>query len=150
MTNAQHEHAENIISSHSRERWIRRKQELAVWVERDKLVKKPKQTVGWDDTAVDAELLPALQALRRAGIQTEFSCAGVSLLDEPFDHSLYAYVTCERTRRADQFVQHAIKQMRHRLLVTLEPANNRYDLSSFFIMHNRSFCLQLERAARQF
>ncbi|MCF2942958.1 hypothetical protein [Paenibacillus tarimensis] len=150
MTSTHHDHAEHTISSHSRERWIRRKQELAAWVERDKVVTRPKQTVGWDYTVVDAELFPALKALREAGIQTEFSCAGVSLLDDPHDHSLYAYITCKRTTRAEQFVQHAMNQMRHRLLVIYEPADNRYDLSSFFIMHNRSFCLQMERTARLF
>ena len=42
---------------------------------------------------VDEELYPILISLQQAGLETEFSCAGVSPLDEPVDHSLYAYLT---------------------------------------------------------
>ncbi|WP_202914510.1 hypothetical protein [Paenibacillus antri] len=40
----------------------------------------------------EEELLPSLQYIRSINVITEFSCAGVSLKDDPEDHSLYAYV----------------------------------------------------------
>ncbi|MUG70342.1 hypothetical protein [Paenibacillus validus] len=141
---------ETIISHHSQTQWQRREQELACWVQRAKPRKRPKQTVILGNTPVDAELLMALTLLKRTRIQTEFSCAGVSLLDEPEDHSLYAYITITGSATADRFVQLALTRMRHRLFVTWEPRRNRYDLSSFFIGHNRSFCLLMQRCAEIF
>ncbi|WKL02273.1 hypothetical protein Q0F98_39560 [Paenibacillus amylolyticus] len=75
---------------------------------------------------------------------------GVSPLDEPVDHSLYAYVTLIQSEVSDQFVHYALRRMRNRLLVTLEAEKGRYDLSSFFIGHNRSFCWWMEHCALQF
>ncbi|WP_442437009.1 hypothetical protein [Paenibacillus peoriae] len=40
--------------------------------------------------------------------------------------------------------------MRHRLLVVYELERNRYDLSSFFLGHNRSFCQLMEYCASTF
>ncbi|WP_346779405.1 hypothetical protein [Paenibacillus brevis] len=109
-----------------------------------------KQTLWLGNIEVDAEIFAALACLKRMHIQTEFSCAGVSPLDEAEDHSLYAYITMFRSEKADRFVQFAMHQMRHRLLVTFEPSRNRYDLSSFFIGHNRSFCLLMQRCSELF
>lgn len=144
------EETETVVSTHSECRWQRRKRELLHWCRRPKPSKRAKQTVVLGNVRIDAELLGALTLLKRLRIETEFSCAGVSLLDEPEDHSLYAYMTLPASERTERFVRFAMGRMKHRLLVTFEPSRNRYDLSSFFIGHNRSFCLLMERCARAF
>ncbi|MEK8128213.1 hypothetical protein WMW72_09885 [Paenibacillus filicis] len=141
---------EQVISIHTPEQWRRRERELVAWVQRPKHRRRSKQTAMLGNMHIDAELLDALARLKRLGIETEFSCAGVSPLDEPEDHSLYAYVTLIASERADRFVASAMAHMRHRLLVTWEPGRSRYDLSSFYIGHNRSFCLLLQRSAEWF
>ncbi|UQZ36999.1 hypothetical protein C2I18_27775 [Paenibacillus sp. PK3_47] len=141
---------EKIISNHSEQQWRRREKELTAWLQRSKQKQRPKQTAYVDNIEIDIELLGTLTLLRRMNIQTEFSCAGVSILDEPQDHSLYGYLTLIASSEADQFVKIAMQYMRHRLLVTYEPSRNRYDLSSFYIGHNRSFCLLLEKSAQLF
>lgn len=133
--------AEQVISMHTAQRWRKREWELHSWMEREKIKKHPKQTLLLGHVAIDAELLPALTLLKEQGIPTEFSCAGVSALDEPEDHSLYAYITFPACEQTERFIKQAMQRMKHRLLVTFEPARNRYDLSSFYIGHNRSFCL---------
>jgi hypothetical protein len=141
---------ETVVSSHGERRWQRRERELADWAGRPKIRKRAKQTVMLGNIHIDAELLAALTLFKRMHIETEFSCAGVSPLDEPEDHSLYAYITFPASERTERFVKLAMKRMKHRLLVTFEPARNRYDLSSFYIGHNRSFCLLMEHCARVF
>jgi hypothetical protein len=59
-------------------------------------------------------------------------------------------MTLMASDKTERFVQFAMRQMRHRLLVTFEPSRNRYDLSSFFIGHNRSFRFLLQRCAEAF
>lgn len=140
--------SELIVSLHGERRWRRRDEELSRWVVATKPRARAKQTVCFSGIDIDAELLPALTLFKRLGIETEFSCAGVSLLDEPEDHSLYAYITFPASPRTDAFVKLAMKRMKHRLLVTYEPGRHRYDLSSFYIGHNRSFCLLMEGCAR--
>ncbi|TXK74705.1 hypothetical protein FU659_28590 [Paenibacillus sp. N3.4] len=142
--------SEIIQSHHPEAHWKRREQELVAWTAKVKQRKHPKKTKLLEQFHVDAELYTALSILRRKLIPTEYSCAGVSLLDEPEDHSLYAYITLLATERTEQFVQLTMKRMRHRLLVTFEPERNRYDLSSFYIGHNRSFCLLLQHCADSF
>lgn len=140
--------AEIVISLHGEQRWRRREVELSRWIVTPKLRMRAKQTVCFGGADIDAELLPALTLLKRLGIETEFSCAGVSLLDEPEEHSLYAYITFSASAQAEAFVKLAIVRMKHRLLVTYEPARDRYDLSSFYIGHNRSFCLLIKSCAK--
>lgn len=125
------EEQEVLLSEQPVHLWRRRKQELLHWTERDKRTVSPKRTVIWNGVEVDAELVRSLSLLHEAGVQTEFSCAGVSPLDEPVDHSLYAYVTLIQSKAAEQFVNDAILRMRNRLLVTFEKGRGRYDLSSF-------------------
>ncbi|PQP81686.1 hypothetical protein C0Q44_18500 [Paenibacillus sp. PCH8] len=146
---ANEEH-EVLLSNQPAHLWRRRKLELMQWTERDKHTVSPKRTVLWKGVEVDTELVKALSILQKAGMTTEFSCAGVSPLDEPVDHSLYAYVTLVQSEVADQFVRYALNRMRNRLLVTLEAERGCYDLSSFFIGHNRSFCWWMEHCASQF
>ncbi|WP_020614833.1 hypothetical protein [Paenibacillus daejeonensis] len=141
---------EHIISLHSKERWQRREAELIAWANRPKPKKRAKQTVIFGNSHIDAELLTTLALCKRMGIPTEYSCAGVSILDEPEDHSLYAYITFIASEKTEAFVQFAMNTMRHRLLVTFEPARSRYDVSSFYIQHNRSFCLLMEQCAKVF
>lgn len=142
--------SEIIISQHSDALWRRRELELACWVQRAKPRRRAKQIAVLGNVEIDAELLAALTMFKRMDIPTEYSCAGVSLLDEPEDHSLYAYITFVATEKTERFVQFAMQQMRHRLLVVWEPSRNRYDLSSFFIAHNRSFGLLIQRCAEIF
>ncbi|WP_342551314.1 hypothetical protein [Paenibacillus sp. FSL R7-0652] len=141
---------EVLLSEQPAHLWRRRKQELLHWTERDKRTVSPKRTAIWNGVEVDAELVHTLSLLQGAGVQTEYSCAGVSPLDEPVDHSLYAYVTLIQSQAAEQFVCCARSRMRNRLLVTFEAERGRYDLSSFFIGHNRSFCWWIERCALDF
>ncbi|OMF49481.1 hypothetical protein BK138_29840 [Paenibacillus rhizosphaerae] len=141
---------EKVISIHSQERWQRRDLELTNWVECVKPRRRTKQTAWLGNIEVDTEIFGALVSLKRLGLQTEFSCAGVSPLDEPVDHSMYAYITLFASEKAHRFVQFAIRMMKHRLLVTFEPLRDRYDLSSFFIGHNRSFCILLHHCAESF
>ncbi|MBP1996369.1 hypothetical protein [Paenibacillus eucommiae] len=147
---------EEILLSHqTRELWVRRELEVEAWVKRSMPPAiRPKQTLLLDDIAVDAELYTALLLLKQLQIRTEFSCAGVSILDEPIDHSLYAYITILTTEntaeQTERFVHHAMHRMKQRLLVTYEPERNRYDLSSFFINHNRSFCTLIQGCAESF
>jgi hypothetical protein len=145
---SQSEESEFIISLHGEEHWRRREEELSRWIVAPKSRMRAKQTVWFGGAEIDAELLPALTVFKRLGIETEFSCAGVSLLDEPEEHSLYAYITFPASMRTEAFVKLAMKRMKHRLLVTFETNRNRYDLSSFYIGHNRSFCLLMESCAR--
>ncbi|MDG0810563.1 hypothetical protein [Cohnella rhizosphaerae] len=141
---------ERVLSRHTDRQWRRRRMELAEWTERPKVRRRPKQAAWLGQAEIDAELLGALTHLKRAGIATEFSCAGVSVFDEPEDHSLYAYITLIASPAADRFVQAAMAYMGHRLLVTFEPGRRRYDCSSFLIGHNRSFCLLMEKCASGF
>lgn len=126
-----HEEQEVLLSQQPAHLWRRRKLELMQWTEREKQTVEAKRTEIWNDVEVDAELVAALTLLHRAGVRTEFSCAGVSPLDEPIDHSLYAYVTLVQNEAADRFVNFALSKMRSRLLATLETGTGRYDLSSF-------------------
>lgn len=141
---------ERVISTHSKDQWNRRKMELGKWAKLSKQRRRDKQTVWLGNTELDAELLPAYMYFKQAGIQTEFSCAGVSPLDEPEDHSLYAYVTFISSVQAKSFIEFAMERMNHRLLVTYEPSRNRYDLSSFFIGNNRRFCTLMNHYAKEF
>ncbi|PIH60333.1 hypothetical protein [Paenibacillus sp. LK1] len=145
-----HEEQEVLLSQQPAHLWRRRKLELMQWTEREKQTVAAKRTEIWNDVEVDAELVAALTFLHRAGVRTEFSCAGVSPLDEPIDHSLYAYVTLVQNEAADRFVNFALSKMRSRLLATLETGTGRYDLSSFFIGHNRSFCWWMQYCSRTF
>ncbi|WP_047154029.1 hypothetical protein [Aneurinibacillus tyrosinisolvens] len=136
---------EIILTSHTQEQWRKRRQELTEWNERPKQPRRAKALLRFASDYVDEEMHPALALLNQLGIKTEYSCAGVSVLDDPESHSLYAYVTFPKTNDAEPFMQFLIKKMRHRLLAIYEPERNRYDLSSFYIGHNRSFCLLLYR-----
>lgn len=144
------EESEVILSHHTDAQWHRREQELLQWTAREKQRKHAKKTTLLGHIHVDAELFPALMLLQQKQIATEFSCAGVSPLDEPEDHSLYAYLTIIASERAEQFVRLTMKRMRHRILISFEPARNRYDLSSFYIGHNRSFCQMIQQCAESF
>lgn len=135
---------ELVLSHHSSEHWRRRELELSRWIQRPKIRRRSKRTVIAGEIELDAELFTALTLFRKLGIPTEFSCAGVSMLDEPEEHSLYAYITFIAMEKTERLVQLAMNRMRHRLLVTYEPERNRYDLSSFYIGHNRSFCLLMQ------
>lgn len=141
---------EKVLSLHSERSWQRREMELTNWLESAKPRRRAKQTVLLGDMEVDTEMFLTLVSLKKLHIHTEFSCAGVSPLDEPEDHSLYAYITLLASEKSDNFVQFAMRRMRHRLLVTFEPSRHRYDLSSFFIGHNRSFCLLLQHCAEAY
>lgn len=144
------EDKEIIMSQHSKAQWHRRGEELLLWAARDKERKQVKLTTLFGSILVDLQLFPALTSLQQKGIVTEFSCAGVSPLDEPEDHSLYAYLTLIASEQAEQFVHLTMKRMKHRVLVSFEPGRNRYDLSSFYIGHNRSFCRLLQECAETF
>ncbi|WP_339272176.1 hypothetical protein MKY59_15640 [Paenibacillus sp. FSL W8-0426] len=141
---------EVLFSNQPAHLWKRRRQELLQWTERDKTTVSPKRTTLWNGIEVDFELVSALDLMSQKGMLTEYSCAGVSPLDEPVDHSLYAYVTLVQNGAADQFVEFAMNRMRNRLLVTLDQLTGRYDLSSFFIGHNRSFCWWMQHCAARF
>ncbi|WP_454190787.1 hypothetical protein [Paenibacillus sp. Marseille-Q7038] len=141
---------EQLWSNQSAERWKRRKGELTAWIERPKFQNEQKKLMLFDDIEVDASIYPALMALKKLDFKTEYSCAGVSILDEPEDHSLYAYVTLIEGPNTDQFVKYAMQRMGYRLLVTYEGFKHRYDLSSFYISQNRSFCYGLELCAKEF
>ncbi|SMF83427.1 hypothetical protein SAMN05661091_2378 [Paenibacillus uliginis N3/975] len=138
---------EVLLSLHSDEQWRRRKRELISWTSSPKVRKGEKKTRLFNGVYVDSEIYPALSRLNRLGIQTEFSCAGVSPLDEPVDHSLYAYITLMAGSTSDKFAATVVNVMKHRVLVTFEPTWGRYDVSSFFIGHNRSFCLLIDHCA---
>lgn len=141
---------EVIISNQTPEQWKRRRTELGRWAEREKIRLFPKKVGLLNGVEVDIELLEALTLLNADGIVTEFSCAGVSPLDEPEEHSLYAYVTLLESESAREFVEYASSRMGRRLLVSYEPSHHRYDLSSFMLGQNRSFCFLLEACARDF
>lgn len=142
--------AEQLWSNQSAEQWKRRKLELSAWVERPKPQNGQKKLMSFEDVEVDAMMYPALMALKKLHFKTEYSCAGVSILDEPEDHSLYAYVTLLEGPDTDRFVKYAMKRMRYRLLVIYEAVEHRFDLSSFYISQNRSFCYGLELCAKEF
>ncbi|MEW9673252.1 hypothetical protein [Ammoniphilus sp. 3BR4] len=132
---------EVILTHHTEERWRRRDLERIAWIQSPKMRKKSKAVRWLNQDYVDEELHPALLLLNEIGIPTQYSCAGVSALDEPEDHSLYAYVTLQETPSSTLFVHYLMEKMGHRVLIGYEPARKRYDLSSFFIQHNRSFCI---------
>jgi hypothetical protein len=138
---------EHVISVHSKERWQRRRREIEEWGQLHRQIRREKETAPFLDCQVDAELLPALLLLNDMEIGTQYSCAGVSVLDDPMNHSLYAYVTVMESQQSITFLQFLQERMRHRLLVIYEPGRKRYDISSFYIQHNRSFCLLLYRYA---
>ncbi|MCI1695367.1 hypothetical protein [Aneurinibacillus aneurinilyticus] len=138
---------EHVLSIHSKERWIRKRREVDEWEKRRKLIKKQKETVFFLNDEVDVQLFPALSLLNDMRIVTQYSCAGVSVSDDPLNHSLYAYVTVFDSESTRNFIDYLQRSMRHRLLVTYEPTRKRYDLSSFYIQHNRSFCFLLHRYA---
>lgn len=138
---------EVLLSSHSEEYWKRRKRELKEWDRAPKIRKHEKRTSLFNGIEVDEEIYSALCKLNQLGVRTEFSCAGVSPLDEPIDHSLYAYVTFLDGEAAERFVEIILNVMKHRALLTYESSRKRYDVSSFFIGHNRSFCFLLDRCA---
>lgn len=141
---------EIISGEHTPEQWKRRRMELERWADREKIRRSPKRLSELNGVEVDTELLEALRLLNESGVQTEFSCAGVSPLDEPEEHSLYAYVTLVESRAAQAFVDYAAVRMGRRLLVSYESSRRRYDLSSFMLGQNRSFCLLLENCAREY
>jgi len=134
---------EIILTPYSRDLWWRRENERRVWMESPKVRRREKKVKKFGNVEVDIELYPALTILNEYGITTEYSCSGVSVLDEPEDHSLYAYVTLPKTTASDHFIKYLIQRMGRRMIVTEEPKRQRYDISSFFIKHNRSFCLLL-------
>ncbi len=144
------EEKEFILSHHSKRQWHRRGEELLQWIARDKKRKQAKMTTLLGDIHVDAELFPALTLLQQKQIATEFSCAGVSPLDEPEDHSLYAYLTILASERAEQFVQLTMKRMRHRYWFLMNRQGIDMILSSFYIGHNRSFCQLIQKCAEIF
>ncbi|MCI3918868.1 hypothetical protein MO973_01305 [Paenibacillus sp. TRM 82003] len=151
MTSLHSSSSEEIqISRHAPRRSCRREKELAEWILHAKPKKGPKRLALFGCVQVDAEMIPALKRFRSINVQTEFSCAGVSLADEPEEHSFYAYVTVIDSEVARRFVNFLMTRMRHRLMVTYEPDRGRYDLSSFFLAHNRSFCFLLAQYARHF
>ncbi|MFC0391367.1 hypothetical protein [Paenibacillus mendelii] len=90
---SQSDESEMIISLHGEQHWRRREEELSRWIVAPKPRMRSKLTASFRGFDIDAELLPALTLFIRLEIETEFSCAGVSLLDEPEEHSLYAYIT---------------------------------------------------------
>ena len=141
---------ELTLSRHTSNRRLRRERELADWIELPKRRRHPKRLALFEGAHVDAEMLPALRQMRLLGVETEFSCAGVSLRDEPEEHSLYAYVTVHDSKTAQRFIQWILRRMKHRIIVTYEPARKRYDISSFRIAHNRSFCFLLAQLALRF
>ncbi|WP_422656965.1 hypothetical protein ACK8P5_14375 [Paenibacillus sp. EC2-1] len=138
---------EVLLSSHTEEYWRRRKRELKEWDRAPKIRKHPKRTTMFNGVEVDVEIYSALYKLNQIGVQTEFSCAGVSPLDEPIEHSLYAYVTFLDGEAAERFTWIIRDVMKHRALLTYESDRNRYDVSSFFIGHNRTFCYLLDHCA---
>lgn len=150
MTSSANERGEILLTPHREHQWQRRIEELQHWMQADKPRKRGKRIVQLGEEWVDWELYPALQLLNDKGIATEFSCAGVSCADEPHDHSLYAYLTIPYSVKAEAFIRHVIRRMRHRICVTYEPLRHRYDLSSMRIQQNRSFCLLLHACARDF
>ncbi|WP_336076795.1 hypothetical protein [Paenibacillus sp. 203] len=89
--------------------WNRRKLELVQWTERPKLKLAPKKTAFFQGCMIDAKLHGTLCLLNRKHVATEFSCAGVSIWDEPEDHSLYAYITMKADERSGAFVQWAMR-----------------------------------------
>lgn len=138
---------EVLLSKHSDQHWRRRKVELENWTNRTKVRKEGKRTTIFDGVDVDTEIYPALSKLKQIGIQTEYSCAGVSPLDEPLDHSLYAYITFMDGAYAEKFAGIIVNVMKNRALLTYEPGRKRYDVSSFFIGHNRTFCFLIDHCA---
>lgn len=141
---------EVIITSHNRDLWVKRREERKEWNAHSKRVKKEKELVSFRNEPVDAELYETISLLNQIGIETEYSCAGVSLLDDPINHSLYAYITFKKDSLSERFTQFLIHKSRHRVLVSFEEQRNRYDISSFFIQHNRSFCLLIHHYTKQF
>lgn len=141
---------EVYLTSHHRELWIRRREERKQWNTAPKIIRKKKEVVSFLDEDVDRELYDTLCLLNDFGIETEYSCAGVSLLDDPLHHSLYAYITLKKDSLAEAFIQYVISRGRHRFLITYEQPRNRYDISSFFIGHNRSYCFLLYHYTKQF
>lgn len=138
---------EILLSSHTEEHWRRRKAELRNWDRAPKTRKHEKKTTLFNGIEVDIEIYPALCKLNQLGVQTEFSCAGVSPLDEPIDHSLYAYITFIDGTASKKFAEIIVNVMKHRALLTYETARERFDVSSFFIGHNRSFCFLMNHCA---
>jgi hypothetical protein len=134
---------EVILSQHRTALWWRRENERTLWVEEPKRRRYPKRLKRLGSDVVDFELYPSLFVLNQYGITTEYSCSGVSVLDEPEDHSLYAYVTLPKTKLSTDFIHYLRRRMAHRILIIEELGRQRYDISSFFIQHNRSFCLFL-------
>ena len=132
------------LTKHPLESWYKRAEELKVWLNTAKVKVREKALASFKGIEVDEEHLTTLQLLNEMGIQTEYSCAGVSLRDEPVDHSLYAYLTLIDSTEAARFVQFIREKMRHRIVITYEPKKLRFDLSSFYIKHNRSFCFLLQ------
>jgi hypothetical protein len=141
---------EVTLTPFNQELWWRREKERRRWLELPKNRKGPKRVKRLGYVDVDFELYPSLYLLNEFGIDTEYSCAGVSVLDEPEDHSLYAYVTLPKTELSSGFIQYLIQRMGRRIMVTEEPERQRYDISSFFIQHNRSFCLFLYYCSLEF
>jgi hypothetical protein len=140
---------EIVITKHPAYHRLRRKEELKNWAASTKCLRKKKRLVRLHNDFVDREIYPVLLLLGQAGIKTEYSCAGVSVLDDPKNHSLYAYITLLATDQATAYIQFLIGRMRHRLLVTFEVDRRRYDLSSYYIQHNRSFCSLLYRYTQE-
>ncbi|WP_244163207.1 hypothetical protein [Paenibacillus pectinilyticus] len=99
---------EVTLSQHFKAQWHRRGEELLHWIAREKISIGNKRIAVFDNTVVDEQLLQALILLKQKGIVTEFSCAGVSLLDEVEDHSLYAYITLIGNENSHAFIQAAM------------------------------------------
>jgi hypothetical protein len=150
MNTSANQSQEVILSEHHIERRKRRIIERSEWLNTPKIKRKEKKLSLLGDQHVDYELYPALKVINELGIRTEFSCAGVSILDEPEDHSLYAYVTLLESVHTKEFVEFILDKMKYRILISYEPARQRYDLSSYFIKHNRSFCHYLYLVSREY
>ncbi|MDP1510760.1 hypothetical protein Q8I65_11160 [Paenibacillus ottowii] len=99
---------------------------------------------------IDAELHGTLCLLNRKHVVAEFSQAEVSIRDELEDHSLYAYITMKADERYGAFVQWAMRYNGIVCLSFTRLEHNRWDLSSFFLRHNRSFCQLMEHCASTF
>lgn len=139
-----------IYSQHGQNHWHIRRMELMDWIEQRKPRIEAKLITEFQGVQVDTPLHEALVIINEFGIKTQHSCAGVSRLDHSIDHSYYAYVTMEVSALSTLFVQFIVNKLKQRVLVIHETGRNRYDLSSFYIQHNRSFCYLLTVYSNQF
>jgi hypothetical protein len=134
---------EQVISTHSANQWKRRKMELANWVRRPKHRRRAKQTAYLGNIEVDVELLQTLTLLKRMNIQTEFSCAGVSVLDDPENHSFYGYMTLIASDKTEKFMQLAIQHMRQNNRNSIMPMDGLFISALYGKILNVSHLIQI-------